>query len=136
MFHLKQIKEQLTKRIKMNIILLEKINNLGALGEKVKVKSGYGRNFLIPQGKAIPATAANVEKYINIIIEKSMLRSVKNLVFVVGGAYGFSDAVYKKANQKIALSQMTFSHQIIRMIFLEQIYRAFTIINKEPYHHE
>ena len=69
-------------------------------------------------------------------VEKSMLRSVKNLVFVVGGAYGFSDAVYKKANQKIALSQMTFSHQIIRMIFLEQIYRAFTIINKEPYHHE
>ncbi|NPD45012.1 MULTISPECIES: 23S rRNA (pseudouridine(1915)-N(3))-methyltransferase RlmH [unclassified Lentimicrobium] len=69
-------------------------------------------------------------------VEKSMLQSIKNLVFVVGGAYGFSDAVYKKANQKIALSQMTFSHQIIRMIFLEQIYRAFTIINKEPYHHE
>lgn len=69
-------------------------------------------------------------------IEKSMLQSVKNLVFVVGGAYGFSDAVYKKANQKISLSQMTFSHQIIRMIFLEQIYRAFTIINNEPYHHE
>lgn len=69
-------------------------------------------------------------------IEKSMLQSVKNLVFVVGGAYGFSDVVYKKANQKISLSQMTFSHQIIRMIFLEQIYRAFTIINNEPYHHE
>lgn len=69
-------------------------------------------------------------------IEKSMLQSIKNLVFVVGGAYGFSEAVYKKANRKISLSQMTFSHQIIRMIFLEQIYRAFTIINNEPYHHE
>lgn len=69
-------------------------------------------------------------------IESKMIQSVKNLVFVVGGAYGFSDEVYKKAASKIALSQMTFSHQIIRLIFMEQFYRAFTIINKEPYHHE
>lgn len=63
-------------------------------------------------------------------------QSVKNVFFVVGGAYGFSDAVYKRANAKLSLSKMTFSHQIIRVLFSEQLYRAFTIIRKEPYHHE
>ena len=60
----------------------------------------------------------------------------KRLVFVVGGPYGFSDAVYKSAAEKISLSKMTFSHQMIRLIFIEQIYRAMTILNNEPYHHE
>ena len=57
-------------------------------------------------------------------------------VFVVGGPYGFSDAVYKAAAEKISLSKMTFSHQMIRLIFIEQLYRAMTILNNEPYHHE
>lgn len=69
-------------------------------------------------------------------IQKQMNNSVKNLVFIIGGAYGFSEDVYKRANYKISLSQMTFSHQIIRLIFAEQLYRAFSIINNEPYHHE
>ena len=60
----------------------------------------------------------------------------KRLVFVVGGPYGFNDAVYKSAAEKISLSKMTFSHQMIRLIFIEQIYRAMTILNNEPYHHE
>ena len=60
----------------------------------------------------------------------------KDIVFVIGGAYGFSEAVYKRANSKISLSRMTFSHQMVRAIFAEQIYRAFTIIKGEPYHHE
>ena len=59
----------------------------------------------------------------------------KKIVFVVGGAYGFSDQVYSRCDEKMSLSSMTFSHQIIRVIFLEQLYRAFTIINGEPYHH-
>lgn len=62
-------------------------------------------------------------------------QSIKNCCFVIGGAYGFSPEVYKRANAKISLSQMTFSHQIIRAIFMEQLYRAYTIINGEPYHH-
>ena len=61
--------------------------------------------------------------------------STKNLVFVIGGAYGFSEEVYKRANAKIALSKMTFPHQLVRIIFLEQIYRAFTILKGEKYHH-
>lgn len=68
-------------------------------------------------------------------LEKHMVQSTKNMIFVVGGPYGFSDEVYKRANYKLSLSQMTFSHQIIRLIFTEQLYRAFTIIRGEPYHH-
>ncbi|HLP32564.1 MAG TPA: 23S rRNA (pseudouridine(1915)-N(3))-methyltransferase RlmH [Bacteroidia bacterium] len=68
-------------------------------------------------------------------LEKWQLQT-KSIVFVIGGAYGFSDAVYQRAQAKLSLSKMTFSHQIIRVIFLEQLYRAFTIIKGEPYHHE
>jgi 23S rRNA (pseudouridine1915-N3)-methyltransferase len=69
-------------------------------------------------------------------LEKNMLGGTKNLVFVVGGPYGFSDAVYAKAVEKVSLSAMTFSHQLIRLIFSEQLYRALTILKGEPYHHE
>lgn len=62
--------------------------------------------------------------------------SGKGLVFVIGGPYGFSQAVYKRANEQISLSKMTFSHQMVRLIFAEQLYRACTIIKGEPYHHE
>jgi len=69
-------------------------------------------------------------------LQKRMNAGIKNLVFVIGGPYGFSQEVYQRANQKISLSKMTFSHQLIRLIFAEQIYRAFTILNNHPYHHE
>ena len=69
-------------------------------------------------------------------IDQKILRSTKSLVFVVGGAFGFSDEVVKRGNIKLSLSKMTFSHQMVRMIFKEQLYRAFTIIKGEKYHHE
>jgi len=69
-------------------------------------------------------------------IKDIMLQSVKQLVFVIGGPYGFDKTVYDRANRKIALSQMTFSHQLVRLIFAEQLYRANSIIKGEPYHHE
>ncbi len=69
-------------------------------------------------------------------LQKRMNSGVRRLVFVIGGPYGFSEAVYARANERISLSKMTFSHQIIRAIFTEQLYRAFTIIRHEPYHHE
>lgn len=62
-------------------------------------------------------------------------RSLRHIQFVCGGAYGFSDAVYQRANAQISLSKMTFSHQMVRLFFVEQLYRAFTILNHEPYHH-
>ena len=68
-------------------------------------------------------------------IEKLMASSNKRIVFVIGGPYGFSQEVYAKANAKMSLSPMTFSHQMVRLIFVEQLYRAFTILKGEPYHH-
>lgn len=70
------------------------------------------------------------------MLQRRMLSGTKRLVFVIGGPYGFSDAVYQRANSKLSLSKMTFSHQIVRAIFTEQLYRAFTILKNEPYHHE
>lgn len=69
-------------------------------------------------------------------LEKKMGSVSRRLVFIIGGPYGFSEALYKIANEKLSLSQMTFSHQMIRLLFIEQIYRAMTILNGEPYHHE
>lgn len=69
-------------------------------------------------------------------IQKKMNAGLKQLIFVIGGPYGFSDAVYTRANGKISLSKMTFSHQMIRPFFVEQIYRALTILRGEPYHHQ
>ena len=69
-------------------------------------------------------------------LQKKMNAGIKTLVFVIGGPYGFSETVYQKASGKISLSQMTFSHQMIRLFIVEQTYRAFTILKNEPYHHE
>jgi 23S rRNA (pseudouridine1915-N3)-methyltransferase len=69
-------------------------------------------------------------------INKKAIGSVTNLIFIVGGPYGFDQSVYQRANDKLSLSAMTFSHQMVRLFFIEQIYRAFTIIKGEPYHHE
>jgi len=68
-------------------------------------------------------------------LQKKMLAATKHLIFVIGGPYGFDQSVYERANDKIALSKMTFSHQMVRLIFIEQLYRAFTILKGEPYHH-
>ena len=69
-------------------------------------------------------------------VQKRMSSGVRRVVFVVGGPYGFSQEVYDRANDKLSLSKMTFSHEMIRLIFTEQLYRAYTIMNHEPYHHE
>ena len=69
-------------------------------------------------------------------IEQKMVQGKTHIVFAVGGAFGFSEAVYNRADYKLRLSDMTFSHQIIRVIFAEQIYRAYSIINNEPYHND
>ncbi|MBO5802008.1 MAG: 23S rRNA (pseudouridine(1915)-N(3))-methyltransferase RlmH [Alistipes sp.] len=70
------------------------------------------------------------------LVQRRMSSGIKRLVFVIGGPYGFSEAVYQRANSKLSLSKMTYSHQLVRAIFTEQLYRAFTILRNEPYHHE
>ncbi len=69
-------------------------------------------------------------------LQKKMNAGIKTLVFVIGGPYGFSETVYQKAQGKVSLSEMTFSHQMVRLFVIEQIYRGFTILKNEPYHHQ
>ncbi len=82
--------------------------------------------------KGVQHTSVQFAEYIS----KKMVGSVQTLVFIVGGPYGFDDSIYQKAHDKISLSKMTFSHQMVRLFFIEQVYRAFTILKGEPYHHE
>lgn len=91
-----------------------------------------GDYLVLLDDKGKEFTSKEFAKY----MEKKMQSVPRRLVFVVGGPYGFSEAVYKAAAEKISLSRLTFSHQMIRLIFVEQIYRAMTILNNEPYHHE
>ena len=68
-------------------------------------------------------------------LQKKMNSGLKNLIFIIGGPYGFSEEIYQRATSKISLSTMTFSHQMVRLFFIEQLYRGFTILRNEPYHH-
>ena len=95
-----------------------------------KVKAGEQIILLDENGKTF--SSVDFSKF----IQKRFNQGGKGIVFLIGGAYGFSEEVYAKAQGKISLSLMTFSHQMIRMLFFEQLYRAFTIIKGEPYHHQ
>ncbi len=95
-----------------------------------KVQSGESIILLDEKGKTFSSVGFSD------FIQQKFNQGGKGLCFVVGGAYGFSQEVYDKSNGKISLSSMTFSHQMVRMIFFEQLYRAMTILKGEPYHHE
>ena len=71
----------------------------------------------------------------SVFLQKKMNSGLKNLIFIIGGPYGFSEEIYQRANAKLSLSTMTFSHQMVRLFFIEQLYRGFTILKNEPYHH-
>jgi Uncharacterized conserved protein len=123
----------------MNIIPdIKNVKNLSESQQKEKegeliLKSLQPGDYLVlldEKGKDF--TSSSFASY----MEKKTHTVSKRLVFVIGGPYGFSNSVYNAASEKISLSKMTFSHQMIRLIFVEQIYRAMTILNNEPYHHE
>lgn len=99
-------------------LLLKQLNN----SDVVVLLDEKGKKF----------TSVQFSQYIN----KQMVGSVQNLVFIIGGPYGFDESIYKRSNSSISLSDMTFSHQMVRLFFVEQLYRAFTILKNEPYHHE
>lgn len=96
-------------------------------------------NAILPEDQLILLDELGKEyssvAFSNFIAQKQNA-STKRLVFLIGGPFGFSEGVYKRANSKISLSQMTFSHQMVRLFFIEQLYRAFTILKGEKYHHE
>lgn len=101
-------------------------------GELILSKLGTYDHLVLFDEKGTSFTSISFSKY----LQKKMNSGIKTLVFVIGGPYGFSEDVYKKALGKVALSQMTFSHQMVRLFITEQIYRGFTILKGEPYHHQ
>lgn len=101
-------------------------------GELILKNLQAGDHLVLLDDKGKEYTSVQFANY----IEKKKHIVSKRLIFVIGGPYGFSQSVYEKANEKLTLSRMTFSHQMVRLIFVEQLYRAMTILNNEPYHHE
>lgn len=100
-------------------------------GESIIKLLQRGDDVMLLDDKGMEMTSEDMSAW----MDKKMSLSVKRLVFIIGGPYGFSKDVYDSANSKLSLSKMTFSHQMVRLIFVEQLYRAFTIINGMPYHH-
>lgn len=101
-------------------------------GELILSKLQATDDLVLLDDKGKQFTSVEFSQY----LQKKMNAGIKQLVFVIGGPYGFSDAVYDKAKGKVSFSKMTFSHQMIRLFVVEQIYRGFTILRNEPYHHE
>lgn len=143
--HLIQLIEEYQNRlkhyIKFELEVIPDIKNVKKLSE-VQQKEKEGAlilsklqntdDLVLLDDKGKHFTSIEFSQY----LQKKMNSGIKQLVLVIGGPYGFSDTVYKKAIAKISLSKMTFSHQMIRLFTVEQIYRAFTILKNEPYHHE
>lgn len=101
-------------------------------GELILKKVGAGDQLWLLDEKGEMFRSIDFSKF----LQKKMNAGIKRFILVIGGPYGFSDAVYRTAQGKISLSKMTFSHQMIRLFAVEQLYRAFTILKNEPYHHE
>ena len=123
------------------VVEIPELKNVSALTkEQIKVREGElilknvkpTDDLILMDERGKEYTSVDFAK----VIQDKISYVGKDMVYVIGGAYGFSDAVYQRANSKISLSRMTFSHQMVRAIFAEQLYRAFTIIKGEPYHHE
>ena len=133
--------KRLSYYINFELQLLPDIKNSKSLSEEQqKIKEGelilsyvepsYHLILLDERGKEYTSIAFADE------LQKKMNTGIKQLTFVIGGPYGFSQAIYQRANSKLSLSKLTFSHQMIRLFFVEQLYRAFTILRNEPYHHQ
>jgi 23S rRNA (pseudouridine1915-N3)-methyltransferase len=127
--------------INFNLIIIPDIKNTKSLSEtqqKVKeaevIQKQLNANdtVILLDEKGKKFSSVQFSQYIN----KMMVGSVNHLVFIIGGPYGFDESIYQRSNGSLSLSDMTFSHQMVRLFFVEQIYRAFTILKNEPYHHQ
>lgn len=127
--------------IPFNIVEIPELKNVSALS-KDQIKNREGELILknLRPTDDVILLDEHGKEYTSVemarIIQEKISYTGKDMIYVIGGAYGFSQDVYARANSKISLSRMTFSHQMVRAIFAEQLYRAFTIIKGEPYHHE
>ena len=127
--------------VPFSLVEIPQLKNVSALTqEQIKEKEGELVLKQLNPGDSVILLDEHGKEYRSVEwaewIRQRLARGGKALVFVIGGAYGFSQAVYDRAEGKVSLSRMTFSHQMVRTIFAEQLYRAFTIIKGEPYHHE
>lgn len=135
---LKEYIKRLTRYVSFEIITLKE----GKSKNSNEVKSIEAKNILdkINENDFLILLDNNGQEFNSLTfanyINKKQDSGINNLVFLIGGAYGFDESIYKVAKDKISLSKMTFSHQIIRLIFIEQLYRAYTILNNHPYHNE
>lgn len=125
---------------KFSLVIIDDIKNSKNLSEKQqKEAEGKAIEKQLKAGDRIVLLDENGKNFNSIAfsdwINKQQVSRVKRLVFIIGGAYGFSADIYARAQQKISLSSMTFSHQMVRLFFVEQLYRAHTILKNEPYHH-
>ncbi len=133
--------KRLSFYIKFDIEIIQDIKNVKNLSEsQQKEKEGEILLSKITVTDYLILLDENGTTYTSVafshFLQKKMNSGTKTLVFVIGGPYGFSEEVYQKAQSKISLSSMTFSHQMIRLFFIEQLYRGFTILKNEPYHHQ
>jgi len=140
-----QLIEQYSQRLKhytkFSLHIVEDIKNTKNLSEKLqKKKEGDALLKQLKAGDRVVLLDEGGKQFSSLDfsawINKQMTSGIKRLVFIVGGPYGFSPAIYQLAQQKISLSPMTFSHQMVRLFFVEQLYRAQTILKNEPYHHQ
>lgn len=132
--------DRLKHYVKTEKVELPDIKNAKSLSQE-EIKTKEGEQFLkqIGEGDRVilldeNGTAYNSENFA-LFLQKTMNTGARNVCFLVGGPYGFSEAIYKRADASIRLSDMTFSHQMIRLFFFEQVYRGLTILKGEPYHH-
>lgn len=126
--------------INFNLLVIPDIKNTKSLTEaQQKSKEAELINKQINNSDVVVLLDENGKKYSSVdfssYLNKQMIGSVQHLVFIIGGPYGFDESIYKRSNASVSLSAMTFSHQMIRLFFVEQLYRAFTILKNEPYHH-
>ncbi|OFY85484.1 MAG: 23S rRNA (pseudouridine(1915)-N(3))-methyltransferase RlmH [Bacteroidetes bacterium RIFCSPLOWO2_12_FULL_35_15] len=133
--------QRLKHYISFETIVIPALKNTKALSiEQQKQKEGEMIFKQIQNSDKLILLDENGKEYNSVsfseFIQQQMNSGIKNIVFVVGGPYGFSEEIYKRANGKISLSKMTFSHQMVRLFFVEQLYRAMTILKNEPYHHQ
>ena len=133
--------KRLSYYINFELQLLPDIKNSKSLSEEQqKIKEGELILSYVEPSHHLILLDERGKEYTSIAfadeLQKKMNTGIKQLTFVIGGPYGFSQAVYQRSNSKLSLSKLTFSHQIIRLFFVEQLYRAFTILRNEPYHHQ
>jgi len=143
--YLKEAEVEYLKRLN-HYCTIEKIeisdlrNNKKLLQNEIKNKEGKlildalkpGDHLILLDENGVALSSVGFSNY----LQKKFNTGLKTIAFAIGGPYGFSDEVYSKSNYMLSLSNMTYSHQMVRMIFLEQLYRAFTILKGEPYHHK